>query len=92
MAGHLPIATTAEHSNLLLELNKIKEIQSLPHFMRVRGTNGTFMNLPVNEYNMDEETGLKDEYVISFTPSHMEHILEIHLNSEGKINQVYLVM
>ena len=92
MAGHLPIAKTAEHSNLLLELNKIKRIQSLPHFIRVKGSNGTFMNLPVKEYNMDEETGLKDEYVISFTQSHMEHILEIHLNDEGKINQVYLVM
>ena len=54
--------------------------------------NGIFMNLPVKEYNMDEETGLKDEYVISFTPSHMEYIIEIHLNSEGKINQVYLVL
>lgn len=92
MAGHLPIATKVEHTKLVLELNNIKRIQSLTELMRIKGSNGTFMKLPVKDYNMDDETGLKDEYVISFTPSHMEHILEIHLNDRGDINQVYKVM
>ena len=93
MAGHLPIATTKEHSSLVIELNKIKRIQDLPHFLKVNGSKGAFMRLPTEDYNMDDESGFVDEYVISHTKyGNMDEILEIHLDKEGKINIVYLVM
>jgi hypothetical protein len=97
MAGHLPIPTTKEHSSLVLELNKIKRIQDLPHFLKVEGSKGTFMRLPTEDYNMDDESGFVDEYVISHTKynnesGNMDELLEIHLDKEGRINIVYLVM
>ena len=90
MAGHLPIATTKEHRNLVKEL--VDRLKSLNFFIKIHcPKGGYFMRLDDN-YRMDEEHGLKDDEIFSYTPAHGEYILEIHLDSDKNINQVYKVL
>ena len=93
MAGHLPIKTKTFHVNKLEEYRKmVKDIKSEPFYKRrTSAKGGYFCRLP-KEYFMDEEHGLKDDDVICYTPPSMGCIYEIHLDSNGDINMVYLVM
>ena len=93
MVGHLPIKTKSYHVNKLEEYKKmVKDIKSEPFYKRrIAENGGTFYRLP-SEYFMDEEHGLEDNEVVSYTPPSMGCIYEIHLNAKGEINMVYLVM
>lgn len=91
MAGHLPVKTDMFRLALLSEAkNELKTVKEF--YKRVKLTkfsNYRAMLLP-KEYNMDEETGLVDETIIAVERD--EDILEFHLDKNGKINQIYLVM
>jgi hypothetical protein len=92
MAGHLPVKNTMFRL-ALLELAKecLKDVKE--NFKRVqleRFTKYKTYLLPVEDYNMDDETGLIDSKVIAIERE--EDTLEFHLDSEGKINAIYLVM
>ena len=92
MAGHLPVKNTMFRL-ALLELAKqcLKDVKE--NFKRVqleRFDKYKTYRLPVEDYNMDEETGLIDSEVIAV--SREEDTLEFHLNKDGKINAIYLVM
>lgn len=92
MAGHLPIGITM--FNLALMTEARKELENTNGFYK-RVTLSRFpsysaMKLPVDEYNMDEETGMVDSEI--FAVSRQKDTLEFHLDDKGKINQIYLVM
>jgi hypothetical protein len=90
MAGHLPIPTNRVHNARIkraMELN----IASQKPFERVRVDNG-FYQLLTKEYEMSEEHGKLDELIFAFTPSSLDKIFEYHLDKQGKINEIYLVM
>jgi hypothetical protein len=92
MAGHLPVKNTMFRL-ALLELAKqcLKDVKQ--NFKRVqleRFDKYKTYRLPVEDYNMDDETGLIDSEVIAVERE--EDTLEFHLNKDGKINAIYLVM
>jgi hypothetical protein len=88
MAGHLSIPTTQQHRDML---NKFPNIKEMGFFKRQEVDNGYIFRLS-SDYAMDEEHGMVDDEIVSFTPLTMECIYEIHLDKDQKINQVYLVM
>ena len=92
MAGHLPIATTKYHVKLVNLFGVIKPIKEAKEFDKIKyGEKQYFMRLS-KDYEMNEEHGLIDDEIISFVDLDKDHILEIHLDKNEKINQVYLVM
>lgn len=92
MAGHLPVKTTMFRLALIEEAkNELQDIKE--NFKRVpltRFKKYRAMRLPVEDYNMDDETGLEDSSVISVERD--KDILEFHLDNKGKLNAIYLVM
>ena len=94
MAGHLPIATKEFHRGLVRLLKSITPIKEIREFGKVKfeGGEGQYFMRLSKEYVMDEEHGLVDDEIISFVDLSKDHILEIHLDKDEKINQVYLVM
>lgn len=101
MAGHLPIPTNKFHEGLFFACKHSKKLREAKYYERIRLENsygGYFQRLPVEDYNMDEETGMIDREVYSFVPDdeNSYEIYEIHIghgyNGELKINQIYLVM
>lgn len=92
MAGHLPVKNDMFRLALLTEAKKeLKDVTE--NFKRVQlkqFPKFNAMRLPVEDYNMDDETGLVDSFVIAV--SRQEDILEFHLDKNEKINQIYLVM
>lgn len=92
MAGHLPVKQTMFRL-ALLELAKecLKDVKEdykkvqLEKFDKYKT-----MRLPVEDYNMDDETGLVDDDVIAVVRD--EDTLEYHLDKNGKLNAIYLVM
>ena len=94
MAGHLPLATTNFHVKLVEEFKNNRTLQTAKFFDRIRveGFEGYFQRL-TNEYNMDEETGLKDSHILFYCGNEQnDEYFEVHLDERLKINQVYLVM
>jgi len=87
MAGHLPIPTRAFHRAVL---KNIREIKPMKYFERYP-IKGGFAQRLTQDYQMNDEHGLVDDEIVSFTPEHRKHTYEIHLDSSGKINQIYLV-
>ncbi|NIQ16492.1 MAG: hypothetical protein GTO02_19490 [Candidatus Dadabacteria bacterium] len=91
MAGHLPVKNTMFRLALLTEAkNELKEITE--DFKRVtlsKFPNYRAMKLPM-EYQMNEEHGLVDDTILCVERD--EDILEFHLDVNGKINEIYLVM
>jgi hypothetical protein len=94
MAGHLPIATKEFHRALVKLLKSIKPIKELKEFDRVKfeGGQGQFFMRLSKDYAMDEEHGMVDDEIISFSDLSKDHVIEIHLDHEENINQVYKVM
>lgn len=96
MAGHLPIGKAG--FDMLIGTGKAfkkRDIVYLKDFQRVPNEKlGCHVQrLPVNEYRMDEEHGLKDQYVIYFYKlDDSGYSYEVHLDKDLKINEVYLVM
>ncbi len=88
MAGHLPIKTEMFHEGIV---NTIRDIKKLAYFKRYPHVTGIVQRL-TPDYEMNEDHGLVDDEIISYTPSTRDRSYEIHLDSSGKINQVYLVM
>ncbi len=92
MAGHLPIATKVNHIKLVNLFNSIKPIKEAKEFDKVRLDDKKYFMRLSKDYEMNEEHGLIDDEIISFVDLNDDHILEIHLDKNEKINQVYLVM
>ena len=91
MAGHLPVKQTMFRL-ALLELAKecLKDVKE--DFKKVqleKFDKYKTMRLPVEDYNMDDETGLVDSEVIAIVRD--EDTLEYHLDENGKLNAIYLV-
>ena len=92
MAGHLPIGVTEFHIGLVKLMKSIKPIKETKEFDKVKVNDKKyFMRLSI-DYAMDDEHGLIDDEIISFVDLDRDHIFEIHLDKDEKINQVYLVM
>jgi len=94
MAGHLPLVLTNFHIELVEEFKKNFRLQRAKFFdrIKVKGFKGYFQKLPL-EYNMDDETGLKDSHIFFFCGNELnDEYFEIHLDDRLKINIVYLVM
>jgi hypothetical protein len=91
MAGHLPVKNTMFRLALLTEaLNELKDITEF--YKRIplsKFSNYRTMRLPM-EYAMDDEHGFIDKIILSVERD--EDILEYHLDENGKINAIYLVM
>lgn len=93
MAGHLPIKTKTFHINKVKEFKEmVGDIKSEPFYKKRKTENGGCFFRLSNEYFMDEEHGMVDDIVISYTPPSMACTYEIHLDKNEKINKVYLVM
>ena len=92
MAGHLPIATELIHRVLVKLFKSIKPIKEAKEFDKVKFDDKKYFMRLSKDYEMNEGHGLIDDEVISFVDLDEDHILEIHLDKDEKINQVYLVM
>jgi hypothetical protein len=92
MAGHLPIATTDFHLGLVKLMKSMKPIKETKEFDKVKFNDKKYFMRLSKDYAMDEEHGLVDDEIVSFVDLDKDHILEIHLNKDENINQVYLVM
>jgi hypothetical protein len=92
MAGHLPIATKEFHRGLVKLFKSIKPIKEAKEFDKVKFNDKKYFMRLSKDYEMNEEHGLIDDEIISFVDLDKDHILEIHLDKDEKINQVYLVM
>lgn len=93
MAGHLPIPTTGEHLNVVRKFKTmVGEIKNAKFFDRHKLTDELHPNIQrlTPEYEMNEDHGKVDDEIISYNVS--DYSWEIHLDKNGKINQVYLVM
>ena len=94
MAGHLPLVATDFHIKLVEEFKNNLTLQRAKFFDRIKieGYEGYFQRL-TDEYNMDEETGLKDSHIFFYCGNEKnDEYFEIHLDERLKVNQVYLVM
>jgi hypothetical protein len=97
MAGHLLITPTAEHLQIVKKFNDINKLNEAKCFDKKKMDVREYAQLlPIEEFNMDEETGLKDEFVLSywkFAEKEYESdiVYEIHIDKNAQINAVYLV-
>jgi hypothetical protein len=89
MAGHLPIPTDDLVIKVLKSFKKNHKIKELKVFERIQHGVGNIQRLS-SEYKMDEEHGLIDDEIIAI--NYQDRTLEVHLDKNEKINQVYLVM
>lgn len=89
MAGHLPIATDNLVVKTIKSFKKKHDIKQLKYFDRIPHGLATIQRLSP-DYAMDEEHGLVDDEIIAI--NYQEKTLEVHLDKDEKINQVYLVM
>jgi hypothetical protein len=92
MAGHLPIATKEFHRGLVKLMKSMKPIKETKEFDKVKFNDKKYFMRLSKDYEMNGEHGLVDDEIISFVDLDKDHILEIHLDKDEKINQVYLVM
>lgn len=92
MAQHCPIPTTTFHKGIVNSFKKKHDIKTVKFFERFPVTDKIFPYVQrlTPEYEMNEDHGKVDDEIIAY--STQEKILEIHLNKNGGINQVYLVM
>ena len=90
MAGHLPIEIDITHTKIVSSFKKKHKIKELDYFKRIQHGKGKMYRLPLDEFNMDDETGLVDDEVIAL--EYEDKIIEYHLNKNQKLHQVYLVM
>jgi hypothetical protein len=91
MAGHLPIPTSRLHEAIIRGA-KILRIENQKPFERIKVPNGGYYQCLTKEYEMNEEHGKVDDVIFCFVPKEMDKIYEYHLNKNGKINAIYLVM
>ena len=89
MAGHLPIPTDDLVIKVLKSFKKKYKIKELKHFDRIPHGVGNIQRLS-SDYKMDDEHGLIDDEIIAI--NYQDRALEVHLDKDEKINQVYLVM
>ena len=89
MAGHLPIATDDLVIKVIKSFKKKHTIKQLKPFERIPHGLSTIQRLS-SDYAMDDEHGLIDDEIIAI--NYQDRTLEIHLDKDEKINQVYLVM
>ena len=89
MAGHLPRPTDDLVIKVLKSFKKKHDIKQVKHFERIPHGVGTIQRLS-SDYKMDEEHGLVDDEIIAI--NYQDRTLEVHLDKNEKINQVYLVM
>lgn len=90
MAGHLPIPVTGKHQEHV-KIAKLMNIQAKKPFERIKMGSGWYQLL-TPEYQMNEEHGKIDELIFCYIPKERDKTFEYHLDKEGKINQIYLVM
>jgi hypothetical protein len=91
MAGHLPIPTNSIHEDRIKSAKTLNIANQKP-FERIKLPNGGYYQNLTKEYEMNEEHGLVDDVIFCFTPKEMDKIYEYHLDKNGKINAIYLVM
>jgi|688.fasta_scaffold156639_4 hypothetical protein len=89
MAGHLPIATDDLVIKVMKSFKKKHNIKQLKPFERIPHGLSTIQRLS-SDYAMDDEHGLIDDEIIAI--NYQDRTLEVHLDKDEKINQVYLVM
>jgi hypothetical protein len=89
MAGHLPIATDDLVIKVMRSFKKKHNIKELKPFERIPHGKATIQRLSA-DYEMNDEHGLIDDEIIAI--NYQDKILEVHLDKDEKINQVYLVM
>ena len=89
MAGHLPIATDDLVIKVMKSFKKKHTIKQLKPFERIPHGLSTIQRLSP-DYAMDDEHGLIDDEIIAI--NYQDRTLEVHLDKDEKINQVYLVM
>ena len=89
MAGHLPIATDDLVIKVMKSFKKKHIIKELKPFERIPHGSATIQRLS-SDYSMNEEHGLIDDEIIAI--NYQDRILEVHLDKDEKVNQVYLVM
>ena len=89
MAGHLPIPTDDLVIKVMKSFKKKHDIKQLKHFERIPHGVGTIQRLSA-DYQMNDEHGKVDDEIIAI--NYQDRTLEVHLDKDEKINQVYLVM
>ncbi len=93
MAAHIPIETTYYHRRLTKDFLSRDDVKRAGEFERIPLGNDSFfpyyMKL-TSDYYMNEYHGLEDKEVFSLTTE--DEILEIHLDEDKNINQVYQVL
>jgi len=93
MAGHLPVKQTPFRMQLLTEAKNVLEEWKTDDFYKVdleKFPKYKAMRLPLEDYNMNDEHGEVDHEIIAV--SREEDTLEFHLDENGKLNEIYLVM
>ena len=70
----------------------MKPIKEAKEFDKVKFNDTKYFMRLSKDYEMNDEHGLIDDEIVSFVDLDKDHILEIHLDKDEKINQVYLVM
>ena len=89
MAGHLPIPTDDLVIKVMKSFKKKHNIKDLKFFERIPHGVGNIQRLSA-QYQMNDEHGLIDDEIIAI--NYKDRTLEVHLDKDEKINQVYLVM
>ncbi len=89
MATHIPTPTTSKHKSFVKELKD--RLKTLNFFIKIHAENGGhFMRLD-ERYEMNEYHGKVDDEIFSHVNENGE-IVEIHLDRDYNINQVYQVI
>ena len=89
MAGHLPIPTDDLVIKVMRSFKKKHNIKDLKFFERIQHGLCNIQRLGA-DYQMNDEHGLIDDEIIAI--NYKDRTLEVHLDKDEKINQVYLVM
>ena len=89
MAGHLPIPTDDLVIKVMKSFKKKHKIKELKVFERIPHGRANIQRLS-SDYKMDDEHGKVDDEIIAI--NYQDRTLEVHLDKDEKINQVYLVM
>jgi hypothetical protein len=100
MAGHLPISLTEDKKatdkvNEIINLLGLSAIKNMTYFQRVKCCGVTIQRL-TPDYAMEENTGeifciINWDFKKGTEDELLGGIIEVHLDHEGKIKQLYLV-
>lgn len=88
MAAHIPIPTDELVLKTIKSFERKHNIKDLEFFERIPHGKCTIQRL-TPDYEMNEYHGLIDDEIIAI--NYQQKTLEIHIDNNKKINQVYLI-